>query len=259
MTSVADRVVSVLVRELLAAGADGVRVMAVTTVSSLVAGGAANRLGAELALATGFGTLDAPAEPTLTLGDARLGTPSSAVGPLSDTFVAVARGLVGVLTSPAQLDARGATNLSRIGGSNEAPKVALPGSRGLPENNDSPSRVWYVFSRHSPRTLVERVDFESGPPPSPGRIRRLVTPLGVFALGEGWRAEALFPGVEERQVRENTGFGIDCSGAGIVDDPTPEEAAALEAVDPHRMREIEFLPGEEAAARIAEITMMERT
>ena len=45
---------------------------------------------------------------------------------------------------PAQLDRVGATNLSYVGGSYESPRVALPGSRGLPDNNDSPSRVWYL-------------------------------------------------------------------------------------------------------------------
>jgi glutaconate CoA-transferase subunit B len=250
---------AVLIRELRQAHVEGVRVLAITTTSSMVAGLAVRHLGTPIALAPGFGTLDAHCVPTLSLGDARLGTAAAPHGPLSDTFVAVARGRVGVFTSPAQLDARGATNLSRIGGSNESPAVALPGSRGLPDNNDSPSRVWYLFGSHSSRTLVDRVDFESGPPPSPDRTRRLITPFGVFRLtASGWRGEALFPGVDPADVAANTGFPIDLSDAGVVADPTEDELAALLAVDPDNLREIEFLPADQAGARMGEIIQGER-
>jgi hypothetical protein len=113
MTTTGDRLTTMLAREF---ARSGIRVLAITTGSSIVAGLAANELGADLAFAPGFGTLDAPVEPTMILGDYGLHTGDSPVGPLSDTFVAVARGLVGVVTTPAQLDGRGAANLSRIGG-----------------------------------------------------------------------------------------------------------------------------------------------
>lgn len=204
-----DLLTTVLARELVAAAAVGLRVLAVTSPLSRVAGLAAQRLGApELALATGFGTLD---------GD------GGARGPASDAFVALARGLVGVAVTPAQLDGRGATNLSRIGGTDERPRVALVGHRGLPENNDAPAWVWYVFEDHSPRQLVAEVDVASGPPPSPGRYRRLLTPLGVFALEDGWRAVSLTGGVTPDEVAEQTGFPVAIDG-GVPRTPPPDEA-----------------------------------
>lgn len=257
MTTTGDRITTMLAREF---RRSGIRVLAITTGSSIVAGLAANELGADLAFAPGFGALDAPVEPTMILGDFGLHTAESPVGPLSDTFVAVARGLVGVVTSPAQLDARGAANLSRIGGTDERPKVALPGSRGLPENHDSNCTVWYLFGDHSPRTLVSEVDFVSGPPPTGTRRRRLITPLGVFEVSaDGWSAVGLWDGVTAQQVADATGFEIPgLAAAPALDDPTDEELSALEAVDPHRHRDVEFLPKEESGALFATIAAFEK-
>jgi len=260
-SATADRITSVLTREFVAAAGDGVRVIAVTTMSSLVAALAARQLGApRLSIATGFTTLDAAPVPGLTTGEVGLGTAASPQGPISDTFVAVAQGRVGVVVSPAQLDERGATNLSRVGGTDGQPKVALPGSRGLPDNNDSPSRVWYLFPDHSPRQLVARVDFSSGPPPSPGRVRRLITPYGLFELepGRGWHAVALFPGISADQVAEATGFTVGMGATAIVPEPDDAEQAALAEVDPQRLRALEFLPRADAARRFAEVAEMEQ-
>ena len=252
-----DRITALLAREF---ASSGIRVLAITTGSSIVAGLAANEMGADLALAPGFGTLDAATAPTMILGDHGLGTARSPVGPLSDTFVAVARGLVGVVTSPAQLDAKGAANLSRIGGTNDLPKVALPGSRGLPENHDSNCTVWYLFANHSSRTLVAEVDFVSGPPPSGGRRRRLLTPMGMFEVTEdGWSTVGLWDGVLPDDVAAATGFELGgLADAPLLEEPTVAELAALEAVDPMRYRDVEFLPPDESGALFAEISKYEK-
>lgn len=258
MSSLADLVTVTLIREVVAARSRGMRVLAVTSPVSLVAGLAARRRGApDLAIAAGFGILDAADPfPALTLGEASYGVDAAATAPASDTFVAVSRGFVGVCTSPAQLDGRGAANLSRVGGTDEAPGVALPGSRGLPDNNDMPGPVWYVLAVHSPRQLVERVDFVSGPPPSPGRHRRLLTPLGLFALepGHGWSANSLHGDTTADQVRDATGFPV------RVDDDVPrtsgpraEEQAAVEAVDPHGLRSLEYLDRDAAKALVRHV------
>ena len=262
MSEIGDLFTTVIAREFVnAATDDGVRIIAATTPATLVAALAARRLGAaELAIAPGFGTLDGDPRPTLSLGEARLRAGRSPRGPISDTFVAVERGLVGVVVTPAQLDVVGATNLSHVGGSADAPAVALPGSRGLPDNNDSPSRVWYLLPDHSPRTLVDRVDFVSGPVPSPGRVRRLITRLGVFALeaGEGWRALYLFPGIEAEQVSEAGGFPIAvAAGITTVPPPTAHEIDVLGSVDPDDLHSIEF-DGRDGARRAGEIVAEER-
>jgi glutaconate CoA-transferase subunit B len=262
VSALGDLFTTVLAREFAAAATDdGVRVIAVTTTASLVAALAARRLGTpDLAIAPGFGTLDAAPQPALSLGERAMRAGASPRGPASDTFVAVARGLIGVVVTPAQLDRRGATNLSHIAGAHDAPRVALPGSRGLPDNNDSPSRVWYLVADHAARTLVDRVDFVSGPPPSPQRIRRLITRLGVFALDahHGWKTDYLFPDVGAADVATAGGFPIRVApDVPTVAHPTPAELEALAAVDPDDLRSIEF-DGADGARRALRIVAGER-
>lgn len=263
MTAAADLVTAALAREVVAAAGAGVRVLAVTSPLSLVAGLVARATGAPgLAIATGFEFLDAvDPRPAVTLGEAAYGIDAAARGPAADTFVALGRGRILVAVTPAQLDGRGAVNLSGVGGEPGRPKVALPGHRGLPENNDAPSRVVYVFAQHSPRSLVAEVDVVSGAPPSAGRYRRLITPLGVFGLtpGSGWAAVSLSAGVDAGAVHEATGFPV-AIGAEVPVTPAPtrEERHALEAADPHGLRALEFLAPDEAAARVAAASAAER-
>ena len=269
MSGPGDQITTLITREFLRASApdhgpgpknEPLKVVAATTVSSVVAALAARRLGADgLAIASGFGTLDAAPVPTLSLLESGLGSAFSAKGPPSDTFVAVAKGWVGVVVVPAQLDARCRTNLSRIGGSDDRPAIALPGSRGLPDNNASPSRVWYLLPQHSSRELVTAVDFVSGPEPEDGQERRLITNLGVFAYGRrtGWVVAGLFDGVDATHVVVD-GFpigGID--DADVIAAPSEPELEALSAADPDGMRHIEFL-GREAVAASAELITSER-
>lgn len=263
MTDLADLLTAVVARELVAARARGMRVLAVTSPIAFVGGLAARRLGApDLALATGFCVLDeVGAFPAVTLGEAALGVADAARGPSSDTFVALARGRVGVCVSPGQLDGSGATNLSRIGGTDASPGVALPGSRGLPENNDSPGPLWYLFTSHSPRTLVAEVDFVSGPAPSPGRHRRLLTPLGVFTLTpDGFVATSLTDGTRADDVRDATGFEVDVpDGVASTPPPTDVELAAMAEVDPLGLRALETAGGEDAAELVRRAVAAERS
>lgn len=264
MSAAADLLTAVLVRELVAAHRRGMRVLAVTSPMSLIAGLAAQQLGApEVALATGFGALDAVDPfPALTLGEGSYGIDRTHRSPAADTFIAVARGFVGVCTTPAQLDARGAANLSRVAGSGDRPGVALPGSRGVPDNNDMAGPVWYVYATHTARQLVPEVDFASGPPPGAGRQRRLLTPLGLFALdpGDGWSTVSLHPGVEDADVAARTGFPIAAAADSTVTAaPTAEEQAAIEAVDPHGLRALGHLEPEAAAALMATVARAEQT
>ncbi len=167
----------------------------------------------------------------------------------------LSRGWVGVAVTPAQLDGSARTNLSHAGGSHDAPKVALPGSRGLPENNTSPSRVWYVIPRHSTRTLVAEVDFVSGPEPDGSVARRLITDLGVFVYENGWRAESLHDGVTTDDVESNSGFAIDCSHASMTEPLSAHELAAIAAVDPDDLRGLEAAPD---ITRMGEVIGAER-
>ena len=82
MSEFGDLVTAVLAREFVSAHAeDDVRVIAVTTTSTLVAALAARRLGAEvLAIAPGFATLDAAPRPALSLGETALRAAASPKG-----------------------------------------------------------------------------------------------------------------------------------------------------------------------------------
>ncbi|MHB1808542.1 MAG: hypothetical protein ACYCU0_04515 [Solirubrobacteraceae bacterium] len=252
--ALADLLVGALASEI---AQSEVLVFAVTSPASAVAALAARELGAtRLAIAGGFTALDATPVPNVSLGEAGLlsAGPAFRDEPF-DTFTLLARGRVGVATAPAQLDASGRTNLSGIGPPG-TPKVALPGCRGLPDNNHSPSHVWYVLPAHSPRQLVERVDVVCGAEPPASTIRRLLSPAGCFELRDrAWHACWLTPAAP-KLLAATPGFVAELTGAEPVrETPRSSEAAALARVDPWCVREIEFAGGAEAArlwARAAE-------
>jgi len=248
--AIADLLTAELAREI---AESEVSVFAVTTPASVAAALAARAVALpELVIAGGFTALDAEPIPAVSLGEAGLFTHGLPVRDWPyDTFCLLARGRVGVATAPAQLDSTGATNLSGIGPLGR-PKVALPGPQGLPDNNCSPSRVWYLYGVHSPRQLVERVDMVCGAPPPSGATRRLLTPAGCFELASpGWRALWLTPGGAEL-VAQAPGFGIRCSGdEPIRTEPDGRFLDAVRAADPDEVRTIEFAAADEAGRRWA--------
>jgi glutaconate CoA-transferase subunit B len=256
--SAGDLLTGLLVREFTTAARSEppLRVLAATSMASLVAGLTVRAAGVDVAIAGGFAALDVDPAPSLSLGESALGFERSTRGGLLDTFSVLSRGWVGVAVTPAQLDARARTNLSHAGGSHDQPAVALPGSRGLPENNTSPSRVWYVIPNHSPRTLVAEVDFVSGPEPDGSVARRLITNFGVFVFDGHWRAESLHPGIDIDDVEANTGFDIDCAGAHATEPLSADELAAIAAVDPDDLRGLEASPD---FVRMGEIIAAERS
>jgi len=219
---IGDLLTGTLAEEIAAAP---IRVFVPTTPATAVAARAARLLGNErLSLSQGF---TAPA-----------GIPRDWA---TDAFTLLRQGLLGVAVTPVQLDAAGRTNLSGIGKPGR-PKVALIGPRGLTENNDTPSPLWYLFAQHSPRTLVERVDIVCGAAPSQEAGRRvLLTPAGCFDLVDGrWVARWLAPGGLDL-IAVAPAFPIE------VADETPERGApaaatldALAAADPGRSRLAEF-------------------
>jgi len=157
---------------------------------------------------------------------------------LTDLFDLSARGrLDTAFLSGVQIDRRGRINLSVIGAF-ERPKVRLAGGAGSACILPTARRTILWRTKHDPRTLVERVEFVT----AAGNVDRLVTPLCVFVRREGQlQVESIHPGVSAAQLREATGFPI------VVDEarprtpvPTEAELAALEAVDPQRVRLAEF-------------------
>ena len=239
MSAVADLVTGALAEEI---AASEIRVFAATSPLTVVAALAARRLGhPDLAIAGGFTRLDAAPAPALTLGEeGLLGSAPGPRGAVGDVFALLARGEGGVAVSPAQLDSRGRTNLSGVGPPG-APTTALPGTRGLADNNDSPACVWYLLPAHSPRTLVESVDVVSGPAPRLASPRRLITPAGLFDLGPGgWTAVWLAPdGLA--MVADAPALGVTVDGdVPVRESPSPAVLAALWEADPHDVRAVEM-------------------
>jgi hypothetical protein len=239
VSAVADLVAGALAEEI---AASGIRVFAATSPLTVAAALAARRLGnPDLAIAGGFTRLDAGPTPALTLGEeGLLGSAPGPRGAVGDVFALLARGEGGVAVSPAQLDSRGRTNLSGIGPAG-APTTALPGTRGLADNNDSPARVWYLLPAHSPRTLVETVDVVSGPAPGLVSPRRLITPAGLFDLGpDGWTAVWLTPdGLA--LVGDAPALGVRVpDDVAVREAPSGAVLAALWEADPHGVRAVEM-------------------
>lgn len=258
MTEAADLVTTLLARDIVRAVREGgLRVFAMTSPVSVAAGLLAQRLGApRLALAGGFGRLDVAPRPAVTAGEFALGMDAAPHSMSAETFMALARGRVGVVVSPAQIDARAALNLSGVGGTPDRPAVALPGSRGLPDNNHSTSTVWYFVAELTTRRLVPAVDFVSGAPPAPGIRRRLLSPTASleFDAASGWRITGLTEGTSVEDVRGATGFPLAADSPPRHVAPSSDELAALAEVDPHGLRRLDFgsMPEDELGEVIAD-------
>lgn len=130
----------------------------------------------------------------------------------------------------AQIDAEGRTNVSAIG-SWENPKVRLPGGGGAAVMLPTAKRVVTWRTDHTPRALVEKLDFVT----AAGHMTALVTPLAVFTreprAGSRFRLEHYNPASSIETIAAHTGFRFDSSGAQPASPITPREADALQALD----------------------------
>jgi glutaconate CoA-transferase subunit B len=128
----------------------------------------------------------------------------------------------------AQVDGLGRTNVSVIGEWSR-PKVRLPGGGGAAVMMPTAKRVATWRTEHSPRTLVEKLDFVT----AAGNLQTVVTPIAVFQKRDGRLAlESRHPEVPLEEVTLRTGFRFDASGAGPTAPITARERAALESLDP---------------------------
>ncbi len=118
------------------------------------------------------------------------------------------------------------------------PRVRLPGGAGSALILPTARRTILWRTQHTPRSLVERLDFVT----AAGNVDRLVTPLCVFRMQHGRLVlEALMPGVDLATVQQQTGFAVVSDGSPArLPPPTEAELAALAAIDPERVRDVEF-------------------
>jgi len=149
--------------------------------------------------------------------------------------------------SGGQIDRRGNINLTAVG-SYAAPRVRFPGAAGSAVLYYVARRTILFKTEHSPRGLVEQVDFVTAPGLTPGGFRRrggpsvLVTPRAVFDWdGENgqWTVRSLSPGEDWESVQADTGFRLEARGpVGTTPAPTPEEIHCLRTVVKPRLAEV---------------------
>lgn len=162
---------------------------------------------------------------------------SAAIVTLADLFDMSARGALDTaFLGGVQIDGRGRINMSVIGEFHH-PTVRLPGGAGSALVLPTAGRTILWRTQHTPRSLVEKLDFVT----ATGNVDRLVTPLCVFRMRpDGFALEHVYPGVTTEQVRAATGFRFHAPAEVAVLEPAGDELAALAAVDPARVRDIEF-------------------
>ena len=155
----------------------------------------------------------------------------------------------------AQLDAYGNANNSVIGNYHR-PRVRLPGTAGLADMSSLAKRLIYWLPEHSPRTMVERVDFRSAIGYLDGAGERaalglsggpalVVTNLAVFDFepaSQRMRLRTIHDGCTLDDVLTATGFdplvADDLRPTGA---PEPNHIRLLrESIDPHGYRKRGF-------------------
>jgi glutaconate CoA-transferase subunit B len=196
----------------------------------------------------------APQLPTMpiSVGDSRTFYRGLMATSMADIMETCQRGLIDyTFLGGAQIDAYGNLNSTRIGGSDDRPKVRLPGSGGA---NDLASLCWRVLvvTNHDRRRFVEKLDFLTTPgyltgpgareaaglAPGTGPYR-VITDLAVLGYHDETKRMqvlSLHPGVRPEQVRAATGFELGVAEPlATTEPPTAAELHILrEEVDPHR-------------------------
>ncbi|WP_103332060.1 CoA transferase [Pseudotabrizicola formosa] len=119
-----------------------------------------------------------------------------------------------------QIDGRANVNLVGVGGY-PASTVRWPGSFGSAYLYFTVPKVILFREEHSPRVLVDQVDFVSAPGISPAGVYRpggpvaLLTSKALFHFDKdrpGFTLESVHPGHTAADIAEATGFAYECHG-----------------------------------------------
>lgn len=130
-----------------------------------------------------------------------------------------------------QIDGRANVNLVGVGDYPQA-KVRWPGSFGSAYLYFTVPRVILFREEHSPRVLVDKVDFISAPGVSepdvhrPGGPVALLTSKALFGFDRaraGFALESIHPGHDLDEIRAATGFDFDHAAAPVTT-PVPDAA-----------------------------------
>lgn len=172
-----------------------------------------------------------PVDVPLSSSDPAIVHGSPAIFANQDFYDLCARGgLDLVYLGCAQIDAEGRTNVSAIG-SWENPKVRLPGGGGAAVMLPTAKRVVTWRTDHTPRALVDKLDFVT----AAGNMTALVTPLAVFLrepqAGSRFRLDTFNPQTTVEDIVTRTGFRFEYGAAKPALQMTDGERQALEMLD----------------------------
>jgi len=184
----------------------------------------------------------------ISVGDSRTFYRAIAASSMHDAMSLMQAGYIDYgFLGAAQIDAHGNINTTVIGDWEE-PKARLPGSGGA---NDVASlcHQTIIIMRQDRRRFVEKVDFITSPGylsgpgareaaglPSKTGPYRVITQLGVYDFNETtgkMRLLSLHPGVERKEIIENSGFEIEIpERIAVSPTPTDEDKRILHEIDP---------------------------
>lgn len=182
------------------------------------------------------------------------------------TFVLNGRWIEKFCVGAAQLDQYGNANNSVIGKNYHAPTVRLPGTAGLADMGSIGKQLYYWNSNHSPRTLVEKVDFISAAGFLDGAGAReklglaggpeiVVSNLAVMdfhPVNKKMRLRSVHPGITVEEVQNATGFELLLPADSVPETkpPTVEQVRLIrEVIDPDEMRKRELRRADGTSAR----------
>jgi glutaconate CoA-transferase subunit B len=174
-------------------------------------------------------------------------------------FVLNGRWIEKFCVGAAQLDQFGNANNSVIGDNYHQPKVRLPGTAGLADMGSIGKSLYYWNPDHSPKSMVEKVDFISAAGYLDGGDARkrlgleggpvlVISNLGVMDFHPGskkMRLKSVHPGTTVEQIRKATGFELLIPEDTVPDTrpPTREQVRLIrDVIDPDDMRKRGF-PG----------------
>jgi glutaconate CoA-transferase subunit B len=160
----------------------------------------------------------------------------------------------------AQLDRYGNANNSVIGDDYDRPQVRLPGTAGLADMGSIGKQLYFWNPNHSPRSLVEKVDFISAAGYLDGGDARerlgleggpevVITNLAVMdfhPVSKQMRLQSVHPGVTVATVQKATGFELLMPEGSVPETVPPTEAQVRlirEVIDPDNMRKRGFRGG----------------
>lgn len=169
-----------------------------------------------------------PSHVPLSSSDPVLALASASIFSNEDFYDLCTRGRMDLcFLGAAQIDGAGCANNSAIG-SWHNPKVRLPGGGGGAIMLPTARRACTWRTEHSPRTLVDKLDFVT----SGGGFHGVVTPIAVFVKRHARLAlQSWHPDSSLDEVRARTGFQFDATGAGPTEPMSAAESTALASID----------------------------